>query len=305
MNVRKCEINTSSITTTVRIKESFSKRGIQRGIHEFKKKHNHITKLKIKLTFIIISRSIIDRFGIKPNCGNSDRNAIRGGIRGAGRGGQGGQYGEFHGGGFEVEPIRKACVIYNDMTSERRWDFIRRSFHPKQKVDCCEPLLTVNSVNGGWQLQQFIYTLLYSYAFTISVPITYAKHYAKSFSKMIFQRDKTELIDSGEYVRNPKGKRLTIIRKDPHQMEQDATAQEEDMSMGGGAQSNINDSVRTGASEQDNKSQVPSQSQSPANLMIIAQMLIMLLRMDQIIVLKNKHHLNKHKRREISKHHII
>ena len=70
------------------------------------------------------------------------------------------------------------------------------------------------------------------------------------------------------------------------------------MSMGG-AQSNINDSVRTGASEQDNESQVPSQSQSPANFMMIAQMLIMLLMMDQIIVLKNKHHLNKHKRREI------
>ena len=68
---------------------------------------------------------------------------------------------------------------------------------------------------------------------------------------MIFQRDKTleldiiqsittESIDAGEHVINPKGRRLilTIIREDPHQMEQD--------------------SERTVASEQDNESQVPS-----------------------------------------------
>ena len=29
------------------------------------------------------------------------------------------------------------------MTSERIWDFIIRSFHAKQKVDCCEPLLYI------------------------------------------------------------------------------------------------------------------------------------------------------------------
>ena len=218
-------------------KESFSKEvvGIQRGIHEFKTKHTDMNKLEIKLTFIIVSGSIIDRFGIKcsGNCG----------VEKCGKDSE-------DGGGFDVKPICDPCVIYNGITSERMWDFIIYPFHPKQKVDRCKPLryivlrddsnlsdyLANSNVNGAWDLWQFIYTLLYSYAFSIPFPmgpttqpgpIQYAKHYAQSFSQMIFQSDKkfkdldivsslisrtritTELIDLGEPlpVRHPKGKK--------------------------------------------------------------------------------------------------
>jgi len=52
--------------------------------------------------------------------------------------------------------------------------------------------------NGGYDLFQFIYSLLYTYTYSIPFPlggtaqpgpITYAKHYAETFAQMISGQD--------------------------------------------------------------------------------------------------------------------
>ncbi|ETO09720.1 hypothetical protein RFI_27655 [Reticulomyxa filosa] len=187
-----------------RLHELYSKEvvGVARGINRFKglfeKTDENVKKWKCKLTYVVRCKNVLDRFG---------------------------QLQE----GGRVGPIESPAVIFDGVTSERYvviqqhkqkkkvtnnihrfWDFYVWPYHLKKEESKTRPSryvvlrddIGLAKKGGTFDLFQLIYSLSYTYVFSIPFPrymgptaspgpLQYAKHYAERFSQMIFKADKS------------------------------------------------------------------------------------------------------------------
>jgi len=133
---------------------------------------------KPKINFLVVNKSIIDRFGLESR-------QQRG-----------------------YESIHTPCVISDEITSYRLFDFILWPYHPKKEENKTKPVRYIvlkddmkihEDPMACLDLFQFIYSLCYCFVFGIPFPLgntanpsvlVYAKRYAESFGQMIFENDK-------------------------------------------------------------------------------------------------------------------
>jgi len=167
-----------------RFGELYSKEivAVQRAVRifteEIGKKDKKIEKWKPKINFLVVNKSIIDRFGIV------DEN----------------QY---------YRAVDTPCVIIDDITSYRLFDFILWPYHPNKAENKTKPVRYIvlrdemkisDSPSSCIDLFQYIYSLCYCFVFAIPFPLgntsnpsvlVYAKRYAESFGQMIFNEDRS------------------------------------------------------------------------------------------------------------------
>jgi len=172
-----------------RFGEVYSKEivAIQRAVKLFTQrvgqKDETVRKWKPKINFLVVNKSIIDRFGV---CEESQ-----------------------HGREFSYRSVAAPCVIVDEITSYRLFDFILWPYHPKKQENKTKPVRYIvlkddmklaSDPNACVDLFQFIYSLCYCFVFGIPFPLgntanpsvlVYAKRYAESFGQMIFETDRT------------------------------------------------------------------------------------------------------------------
>merc|ERR1719233_207456 len=149
--------------------------GVQRAIREFAKRN----KLKgpdgkaysPKIQFLVVQKTILDRFGQITNNG--------------------------------LRPPQKAAVIYDYVLSVRLWDFVAW-YNTKGKNRPLRYIIVKDGMDlanrgGAVDAFQFCYALCFMYAYSVPfplgnpnqpAPIKYAKHFAEIISQQILGTDK-------------------------------------------------------------------------------------------------------------------
>ena len=169
------------------LKEVYGKElvGILRGIRLARDalKRKGVKKWKLKLQFIVVSKSPIEKFGVRDDYNGN------------------------------IVPLNFPAVVFRGITSNKLWDFFMWNYHynKQQKIDNIKPLRYVvlkdelklgerEGSNDPIGLYEIINCLFYSYCFAIPFqmggtsqpgPIVYAKHYAETFAQMILQTDES------------------------------------------------------------------------------------------------------------------
>jgi len=167
-----------------RFGELYSKEvvAVQRAVRiftdEIGKKDKKIGKWRPKINFLVVNKSILDRFGIVDEMQS-------------------------------YRSVNSPCVIMDDITSNRLFDFILWPYHPKKEENKTKPVryivlkddMKISEDPGAClDMFQYIYSLCYCFVFAIPFPLgntsnpsvlVYAKRYAESFGQIIFEQDRS------------------------------------------------------------------------------------------------------------------
>jgi len=168
------------------LQELYSKEicGIKKGIKQFKDEYKLNESWNPKLEYLIIDNMILDRIFKTPHFSNP----------------------------------KHPVVIYNGITSHRLCDFIIFNYFPSKddgkinlvKYSCLLDELELFENNSCFELFQYIYSLGFTYPFSIPfptggtnyiAPIKYCKHYGESLMQMITKDDKN-VIDLSYHIWN-------------------------------------------------------------------------------------------------------
>jgi len=130
--------------------------------------------------------------------------------------------------------VDRPCVIADEITSYRLFDFILWPYHPKKQQNRTKPVRYIvlkddmkigDDYRACADLFQYIYSLCYCFVFGIPFPLgntsnpsllVYAKRYAEAFGQMIFQEDKNvkSLSTSGNLIHRPQLAEPKDVRSD-------------------------------------------------------------------------------------------
>lgn len=148
--------------------------GVERAIAEVRKTIKQ-KDWKPKIMFVVSQKSVLDRFGVAPSQPNG-----------------------------RVENPRNPCLVYDGILSKGVWDAImllnsNEKNRPQRYVFLKDGLGLAKN-GGAMDAYQFIFSLTWTYAFSVPfpmgncsqpAPIKYAKHYAELYAQLLLSKDRT------------------------------------------------------------------------------------------------------------------